>query len=426
MKAEITKRTDTTVTFKITAEPKDIEHARQHVYDHLRGEVRVSGFRPGKAPDNIVERELGAERIQAETVEHAVSHAYSDAVFEHRLTVIAQPQVDVKKWVPYTDLEFEATVEIVPEVKLPDYKKIKKQVKPVKIENKQIDEVIEDLRRRLANRAPAVRAAETGDEVKFDFHGTKDGQDVAGASAKNHVLKLGSGQFIPGFEDELIGMKAGEGKTFTITFPKDYHESTLAGQPVEFTIKLQEVTELQLPEIDDKFAAQVGPFKTVADLKADIKDQLTVEGEEQAKRDFENELLNEIITKTKVAVPEKLLFQQSERLKNEMTQRLASSGLTMEQYLKAQNQTQEDFEAEIKPEAERRTKLAMILSQVAKEEDLAVSAEEVDNELDQLRLRYTDPAMQKELAGDRIREDVFNHLMATRTIDKLAEYAKKG
>lgn len=425
MKAEVTKRADTTVTFKITAEAKDLEHARAHTLDHLRGEVRAAGFRPGKAPDNIVERELGTGRVQAETLEHVIGHAYSQAVFDHRLTVISQPEVQVKKWVPYTELEFEAAVEIIPEIDLPDYKKIKMAPKPVKVTDQQIEDVIQDLRRRLAARVPVPRPAEKGDEVKFDFHGTRDGREAAGAAAKNQVVRIGAGQFIPGFEEELIGMKAGAEKSFSINFPEDYHEASLAGKPVQFDIKVHEVTELRLPEVNDGFAAQVGPFKTVSELRADIKDQLTAEAEAQAKRDFENELLAEIITKTKITVPQRLLFQQSERLKSEMEQRLAASGLTMEQYLKAQNQTQEDLEKEIKPEAERRTKLAMVLNQVAKAEGLAVSAEEVDHELEQLRQRYTDPAMQEELGSDRVREDVFNHLMASCTINKLVDYAQK-
>jgi len=425
MKAEITKRTDTHVTFFITVTTAELKHAKEHAFAKYRPQVKVDGFRPGKAPDKIVEREVGEGAIQGEALEHAVGHTYSDAVMQEKLAVIAPPDVQVKKFVPYTDLEYEATVEVVPPIKLPDYKKIKKAVKPVKVTDAQVAEMIEDLRRRVAKRVPALRAAEIGDEVKFDFEGKKDDQPVAGAAGKNHTLKLGSQTFIPGFEEELVGLKVGDDKTFTITFPKDYHEKTLASQPVEFSVKIHEVTALELPEVTDTFAAEVGPFKAVAELKADIADQLQTEAEAAAKREYENELLDDIIKKSHLKVPDRLLNQQIERMKSEISQRLSSSGLTMEQYLQAQGQTQEQLETEIRPEAEKRVKLAMILSEIAKIEEMTVSADEIEHEIEQLRVQYTDPVMQKELEGERIKEDVYNHLMASKVIAKLIDYAQK-
>jgi len=425
MKAEITKRTDTHVTFLISATAAELEHAKEHAFAKYRPQVKVDGFRPGKAPDKIVEREVGEGVIQGEALEHAVGHTYSDAVMQEKLAVIASPDVQVKKFVPYTELEYEATVEVVPPIKLPDYKKIKKALKPVKVTPAQVDEMIEDLRRRVAKRVPALRAAEMGDEVKFDFEGKKDGQPVAGAAGKNHTLKLGSQTFIPGFEEELVGLKVGDDKTFTITFPQDYHEKTLANQPVEFRVTIHEVTALELPEVTDAFAAEVGPFKTVAELRADVSDQLQTEAEAAAKRAYENELLDDIIKKSHLKVPDRLLGQQLERMKGEIAQRLSSSGLTMEQYLQAQNQTQDQLEAEIRPEAEKRVKLAMILSEIAKIEEMTVGPDEIENEVEQLRIQYTDPVMQKELEGERIKEDIYNHLMASKVIAKLIDYAQK-
>jgi trigger factor len=425
MSAKITKRTDTEVTFLITATSDEINHAREHSFEHLRGRVKAAGFRPGKAPDNIVERELGSQTVQAEVLDHALQHAYADAVqAQEDITVIATPEISIKKFVPYTELEFEAKVEIMPPVKLADYKKIKKSPPAVKIDESKIAETIEDLRRRLAKRTPVSRSAETGDEVKFDFDGKREGQPVPGASAKNHVLKLGSQQFIPGFEEELVGLKPGDSKTFNITFPKDYHEKELAGHPVEFSVAMREVTELSLPEVDDKLAAEIGPFKTVAELRTDIADQLRVEAAEASKNAYENELLEEIVKKSQVAAPQRLVAQQLERLKVEFSQRLAASGLDIDKYLQLQNKTQEDLESELKPEAEKRVKLAIVLSEVAKAEGLTVSVAEIDAELENLRKRYTDPAMQQELAGERIREDIYNHLLAGRTVAKLVEYAQ--
>ncbi|HEX7259640.1 MAG TPA: trigger factor [Candidatus Saccharimonadia bacterium] len=424
MKAEVTKRTDTHISFMITADSGELQHAKEHAYDKYRPDVKVAGFRPGKAPDSIVAREVGDTAIQQEALEHAIGHSYSAAVAAEKVAVIARPDIQVKKFVPYTELEYEATVEIVPPVTLPDYKKIKKPAKSVSIEEKQVEEMLEDLRRRVAKRIPAIRGSEMGDEVKFDYDGVMKGEPVPGASGKNYTLKLGSGNFIPGFEEELVGLKPGEEKTFTITFPKDYHEKSLAGQPVVFTAKINEVTELMLPEVNDSFAAEVGPFKTVQALRTDLKDQLKAEAEQAAQREYENELLDELIAKSKMTVPERLLAQQLERLKAEISQRLASSGLTMEHYLSAQKQTMEELEKQMRPEAEKRVKLALMLSEIARQEKLSVGADEIENEIEGLRLQYTDPAMQKELAGDQIKEDVYNHLMAGKVIKSLTTYAQ--
>ena len=425
MKAEITKRTDTHVTLRVTANAAELKHAAEHAYAKYRPQVKVAGFRPGKAPDHIVAREVGDQALQTEMLEHSIGHSYSDAIMQEKLAVIAQPDVQVKKFVPSTELEYEATVEVVPPVKLPDYKKIKKATRPVKVTEEQVDAMIEDLRRRLAGRVPALRAAEMGDEVKLDFDGTRDGKPVAGASGQNYTLKLGSGSFIPGFEEELVGLKVGDTKTFTTTFPKDYHEKELAGQSVEFSVTIHEVTSLELPEVNDEFATKIGPFKTVAELRTDVRGQLALEAEETSRRQYENELLEEIINKSHMNVPDRLVLQQIERMKGEMAQRLSSSGLTMEQYLQAQNQTQEAMEKEMRPEAEKRVKLAMILSEVAKKEQLTVGADEIEAEVEKLRLHYSDPVMQKELAGDKIKEDVYNHLMAGKVINTLIDYAKK-
>jgi trigger factor len=424
MKATITKRTDTEVTLQIVASSAELKHALEHAYSHYRPQVKAAGFRPGKAPDNIVAREIGDATIQSEVLDHAIGHAYSDAVNQEKLAVVAQPTVTIQKWVPYDTLEFEAVVSVIPPVKLADYKKINKPVKEPEVTDAQVEDMIDDLRRRVAKRVPAIRAAEVGDEVKIDFVGTKGGQPVEGATGANYTLKLGSNTFIPGFEDELVGLKVGEEKTFTVTFPANYHEQSLAGQPVEFTVTVHEVTELELPEVTDKFASEVGPFKTVKELKADIRDQLKAEAEQLAKREYENELLEDIIKKSDAKAPDALVGQQLERLKVEMNQRLAQSGLSMDQYLQMQQKSQEELEKELRPEAEKRVQLALILSEVAKEEKLTVGQDEIENEIAGLRAQYTDPVMQKELAGDQIREDVYNHLMSTKVINKLTQYAQ--
>lgn len=425
MSHKITNRTDTKAALEITLTEADLKPYVTRAFDKLRGKVNAAGFRPGKAPDNVVERQLGSDAIQSEVVDQAVGHSYSEAVTAENLPVIAQPQVDLKSFVPYTELRFTAEVELLPPVTLPDYKAIKKQPKVEDVTDKDTDEVIDDLRRRLAERIPAVRAAEMGDEMTFDFDGTKDGVAVPGASAKLHTLKLGSNQFIPGFEEELVGLKVGDEKTFTITFPKDYHEASLAGQDVQFAVKVHQVTELKLPEADDKFAAQVGPFKTLDELKADVAKTLNVEREAAAKRDMQNEILEELVEKSEMQVPDRLVAEQLERLKGEMNQRLAASGLNMEAYLTGQKKSLEDLEKEIRPEAEKRVKMALILTEIAKAEKVTVATEEIDAEIEEMRKRYTDPHILEHLDHGHTRDDVYNSLMSNKVIELLSDFAQK-
>lgn len=427
MSHKITSQTDAKATLEISLNEVDLKPHVAAAYHRLRAKVNAAGFRPGKAPDAVVERELGANAVQAEVVDIALGRSYADAVTAEKLPVIAQPQVNLKSFVPYTELTYTAEVELLPKVELPDYKKVSKQPKKVEIADADINEVVDDLRRRMAIRIPAIRSAEMNDEVKFDFAGTKDGQPVAGATAKGYTLKLGSGQFIPGFEEELVGLKVGEEKKFPITFPKDYHEKELAGQEVVFNIKMLEVTQLELPAADDEFAAKVGPFKTLKELQDDIRDQLTVEKEAEAKRDMQNELLEELVKDTKITeVPSRLVDEQQERLKSELNQRLAASGMNMEMYLQAQGKDLEGLEKELRPEAEKRVKMALLLTEIAKAEKVAVDKEEIDAEIEEMRQRYTDPHILEHLDHDHTREDVYNSLMSNKVIKLLTEIALKS
>lgn len=421
MKTSITKNTATNTTFVVALDQDHLERIKKDTVDKLRGRVRVSGFRPGKAPDHIVERELGSETIQSEVLEAAVNDSYPQAVKEHSLAVIAPPEVSVSKFVPFTELEYTATVDIMPEITLADYKKMKKQPPEVTVETAEIDQTIEDLRKRLASKTNVDRPAQIGDEVVMDFDGVKDGQPVAGASAKNHVLVLGSGTFIPGFEEELVGLKPGENKTFKITFPKDYQAADLAGQEVEFTVKLHKVGELVLPEINQEFVGSISPFTSIDELRADIAERIKAEKSEQVMAGFEQEILDEIVDKSKWNAPERLVEIQLERMKNELAERLGTSGLDIDKYLNLSNKKLEELEKEMRPTAEKRVGLALVLNKIAREEGITVTHDDVHVELDRLKATYTDPQMQAELDTPQAHEDVENHLMASRTVAKILE-----
>lgn len=425
MKTKLIKQTPTTAEITVTLDAGDLKPHFASVMNQLRAETKIAGFRPGKAPDELVERAVGQTRVHHDVLDAALDSSYRAAIEDMALEVIARPELKLTKFVPPTELEYDAIVLIMPEVKLPSYQTIHIKQPEVKIEAKEVGEAIETLRRRQSESKIVLRAAKTGDEVKVDFDGTKDGQPVPGTSAQNYVLRLGEGGFIPGFTEQINGMAPGTDKTFDITFPADYDRSNLASQTITFKVKVHEVREIVLPLVDDKFATAAAGFKTAAELRADLERHLTQAKAEKAEEEYEKLVLDQLVAKSKLEVPTVLVEQRLGALRQEVEQNLAYSGLDLDRYLSLEQKTAEQFETELKPEAERRTKLALILAAVAKAEDIKVTVEEVDAQVAALRASYTDPEMRKTLSGDQIHLDVLNHLLASKTVAKLVEYAKQ-
>lgn len=424
METKLISRQDTEAEFSVALNETELLRLKADVYDHLRRRVKAAGFRPGKAPDAIVERELGSATVQSEFVEHAVEQTYARAVKELELPVVASPSVTLEKFVPYTELAYRVKAELIPKIKLADYPKFRLRRPEVTVEPAEIEATIEDLRRRVATRLKVERPAQTGDEVNFDFAGTKDGVAVPGATAKNQTLQLGSGSFIPGFEDELVGLAPGTEKSFDIRFPKDYREESLAGQVVTFQVQLNSITELVLPEPDQDFVNQVSPFASLDELKADISDKLTGEKSSAATREYEKMVLDKLLKDSDYKLPEALVGQQLTRMRTELEQNLAASGLDFEKYAQLTGKTLDELNADMRPEAERRVGLALVLTQVAEAEKLSVTAPELDAEIERLSQDYPDPGAQAELKDPHIREEVYNHLLASKVIAKLISYAE--
>ncbi len=425
MKHVIQKQEDTEVVLSVNLDKADLDVIVDHVFDELRPKVKAAGFRPGKAPNNIVERELGAEQVQGEVIEHAASEHYAKAVDKLDVRPLSRPKVDLKKFVPYSELEFTATVEVMPPVKLADYKKIKKTLLKVDVTDKEIDDVIEGLRSRAAEKSEVSRVAKDGDEATIDFAGELNGKAVPGADGKGYPLLLGSGRFIPGFEDEIIGMKPEGKKSFDITFPKDYAEATLRGKKVKFSVTLRKLNELKLPKVDDAFAKTVGPFADLSALKADIKKQIMNEKTTKERQALENEILDEIVKKSKLSLPARMVENQLEQLKADFERSLKSRNITREEYLVQQKQTEKDLAKEFEQEAERRVKLSLILTEIAHVEKLEVTPSEFEIRMQLLQGQYQDPQMQAELGKLEARREIANQLLAEKTVAKLVDYATK-
>ncbi len=416
---------DTKVQLTLVADTELLNNAKQAALDVIAKDMKLPGFRPGKAPGAIVEKNANPQVLQTEFLDRAMNALYGAAIDEHKLRPVAQPEVKVSKFVPFDALEIEVIVTVIGDITLPDYKKPKAAPKAEKITVKDVDGVIEELKKRESQKSDVDRAAKDGDQVWIDFRGvdatTKD--PISGADGKEYPLVLGSNTFIPGFEENLVGLKAGEEKTFPITFPKDYGVKALQGQKAEFTVTVTKVQEIVPPKVDDEFAAKVGPFKTVDELKADIKKQLELEKQQEADRAFVDELLTELTKKAKVSVPDTLIDEQVERLLADQRQNAVYRGVTWPEYLEMMGTTEDEYRKTARPEAELRVKAGLVLSEVAEAEQIVVTPEELEVQIQLLKGRYPDAQMQAELDKPENRRDIASRILSEKTIAKLVGYA---
>ncbi len=419
------QRNPTKLKLTITADQALIDTVKQQILQKLSNNVKVAGFRPGKAPAHLVEKQLDQAVLQTEFLDEAVNQLYVAAAREGQLRPVAPPQVTLTKFVPFTALEFAAEVEVVGAVKLGDYKRIKLTLKKPVVAAKDVDEVLDNLRQRSATKAPVERAAKTGDEVTIDFSGTdaKTKEPIAGADGKNYPLVLGSKSFIPGFEDELIGLKPAGTKSFTITFPKDYGSKALQSRQVVFAVTVHQVQALTMPKLDDALAASIGPFKTVAELKADIKKQLLAERQQEAQRALDDELLTKLVDKSTVAIPATLVDEEIGRLEDEEKRNLAYRGQTWQEHLDQEGVTAEAHREQKRETAEQRIKAGLILGEVTEREQITTTPEELDIQIQLLKGRYSDPAMLAELDKPENRRDINSRLLTEKTLNKLRSYA---
>ncbi len=412
------------VELTITANEADLSPVKQRTLKKLAPQVKLAGFREGKTPLNLVEKNLDQSLFQSEFLDAAVNALYNQALNDENLRPVGNPEMSLTKFVPFTTLEFTLIVPVIGDIKLPDYKKIKLSRIAVKVEAKEVDDVVVSLQKRMAERKPVGRAAKDGDEVIIDFKGTDSkGEAVAGAEGKDYPLALGSNSFIPGFETNVIGMNPNETKTFTITFPKDYGVAALQSKKVTFEVIVRFVNDLVEPKADDEFAAKSGPFKTMADLKEDIKKQLMVERQQEADRTFEETLLKAIADKTKLNVPKQLVDEQIERIENEERQNLVYRGQTWEEHLSAEGVTAEGHKEQKRPVAEDRVRIGIVLSEVAEAEKIVVTPEEFEVRMKMMKGQYQDTEAQAELDKPEVQRDILARMMTEKTIATLSGYA---
>jgi len=416
---------DTKVELKLVADPELLVAIKEQTVHAMAKGIKVQGFRGGKAPKHLVEKQLDPTQLQSEVIERSVNRLYAAALEQENLRPVAQPEVMISKFVPYETLEVTLTLEVVGKVTLADYKKIKLAPEKVAINTKDVDDVVAELRIREAEKLDVDRAAKNGDQVWIDFTGVdaKTKEPISGADGKQYPLNLGSNTFIPGFETNLVGVKPGATTEFTLTFPKDYGVKTLQNRKVTFTVTVTKVQEVVEPKVDDAFAAKIGPFKTVADMKEDIKKELAARKQADADQKYVDDLIAKIAEKSKVAIPPVLIDEQIDRLIDEQRQNLAYRGQTWQDFLDSQGVTEEAYRTQNRPMAELRVKAGLVLAEVAEVEQIEVTPAELEAQLKVLKARYSDPKMQAELAKPEARRSIAARILTDKTVAKLREYA---
>lgn len=374
------------VALTIETSAEEFEAAVNKAYLKMRGKINVPGFRVGKAPRKIIEKMYGAEVFYEEAVNIILPDAYEAAVKEQELDVVGYPEVELESCTK-DGVVFKCTVAVYPEVKLGQYKGLEAPKAEVKVVAADVNARLKEMADRNSRLVSVERAVKKGDTADIDFEGFDNGVAFDGGKGENFDLEIGSGSFVPGFEEQLIGMKAGEEKDIDITFPENYTPE-LAGKPVVFHVKVNEVKVKEVPALDDEFAKDVSEFDTLKELKADIKKKLTAERTESAQRAFEDVLMAKVAEGVEADVPHEMVELQAEQMTEGFKQQLASQGIPFDQYLKMTNTTEADFKSQAYGPAEQQVKMDLAVSAIVKAENLEATDDEVEAEMKKVADRY--------------------------------------
>ena len=410
------------LSFEIEAEK--FEDAMKKVYAKTAKYFTIPGFRKGKAPMAIVERTYGSSIFYEDTFNELVPDIYDEAIKENKIEAVSRPQIDISQMEKGKDLKFTAIVQIKPEVKLGKYKGIELKKIEYTVSDKDVEHELGHMAEHNARLVTVEdRPVEKGDITIIDFAGSIDGVAFEGGTATNQELEIGSNKFIPGFEDQIIGMKVNEEKDINVTFPEDYFSKDLAGKEATFKVTLHEIKKKELPKIDDDFAKDVSEFDTLADLKADIKSKMEKENEERAKYESEEAAIEAVCKDVEVDIPSGMIETEIDNMVKDIENKLSYQGLTLDQYLKLTNKTMENLRKEFDEQANKAVKSRLVLEAIIKEEDIKPEEKEVEDKLKEMAKNYN----QKEdelLKNENVKNYVTENMKYEKAIAFILDNAK--
>ena len=418
----VEKKEKSTVELTIQVEADAFEAAVQKAYEKERKNIGVPGFRKGKAPRKIIEGMSGTGVFYEEAINQVYPGAYAQAVEEQKLDDVGYPKIEIVE-VGKDGLTFKALVSVRPEVKLGAYKGLTASKDVAKVTDKDVDEELKPYIDRATRLVSVDRAAQNGDTVVIDFEGFDNGEAFDGGKGENYDLKLGAGMFVPGFEEQLVGAKAGEEKDLDITFPENYHPG-LAGKAVVFHVKVKEVKEPQAPVLDDEFAKDVSEFETMDAFRKSLAEKIADRRSKQADADFENQVLEQLIENMECEIPDGMVDVQLDRLMEDYAMRLQSQGISMEDYQKMMGVNGDIVRESARPSALRQVQMQLALTAVADAENIEVTDEEVQAEIDRLAKQYNIDVEQVKAAVPV--EDLKKDLRLRKASDLVIAEAKVG
>ena len=377
------------VKLEITIEAEKFDNAMKKVYFQNAKYFNIPGFRKGKAPMNIVEKYYGAQIFYEDAFNEVATEAYDEALEANKIDAVSRPVVDIKQMEKGKDVIFTAVVQTKPEVELGKYKGIEIPKVEYKVEEKDIEHELGHMQEHNSRLITVDdRALENGDIATIDFEGFVDGVAFDGGKAEGHELEIGSGSFIPGFEDQLVGMKIDEEREIKVTFPKEYFSKDLAGKEAMFKVKLHEIKRKELPELDDEFAKDVSEFDTLAELKASIKEKIEKNNEQRQKYETEDLAIKAVCEDVKVDIPSGMVGFEVENMMKDFEQRLSYQGLNLDQYLKMIGKTEEEMKKEYEPQAIEAIKSRLVLEAIIKAEKIEASEDEIKAKMEEMAKNY--------------------------------------
>lgn len=389
MNSQLERLDNNQVKLTIEVAAERFEEGMNYAFNKNKKYISVPGFRKGKAPRHLVEKMYGPEIFYEDAVNYIIPGEYEKAVEEHDLDVVSRPEFDVEKIGKGENLVFTAVVTVKPEVKLGQYKEIELPKINVEVTDEEINEELKKVQEKNSRLFTVTdRAVKDGDEVVIDFEGFVDGEAFEGGKATDYTLKIGSRTFVDNFEEQLIGKNPGEQLDVNVTFPEDYAQKSLAGKAAVFKVEIKGIKEKELPALDDEFAKDVSEFDTLDEYKQDIKEKLLEQKESRARREKEKDVLEKIIANAEMDVPGVMIENKIDQMLQDFEMRMAYQGLPFEQYLQFTNQTIDALRDKFRPEAEFQVKAGLVLEQIAKEENIEVSDEELEEEYKKLAEQY--------------------------------------
>ena len=414
------------LTIEVSAE--ELDKAMQNAYLKARGKISIPGFRKGKAPRKMIEQMYGKGIFLEDAANALIPEHYSKALEECDLEIVSQPEIDVTQAEPGKAFIFTAEVAVKPEVTLGEYKGVEVPKSETEVTDEDIDaEIKKEQEKNSRTVTVEDRGAENGDITTIDFEGFVDGIAFEGGKGTDYPLTLGSGSFIPGFEDQLVGAKAGDHVEVNVTFPEEYQAAELAGKAAVFQCDVKKVETKELPELDDDFAQDVSEFDTLAEYREDVKKNLTEKKEKEARAAKENTAVDKAIENAEMEIPDAMLNTQVRQMMNDFASRMQSQGLTMEQYFQFTGMIAEKMQEEMKPQALKRIQTRLVLEKIAETENIEVSEDEVNEEISKMAEMYKMEADKlKELLGDRELEQMKKDMAVQKAVTLVADEAKEA